>query len=391
MALAALITGVVGIVATTRNGADSNSAQAAVINDDARNLFAPPKTVGRDYYVSPRGSDGANGTADHPWASIQHAAEKARPGDTVHVASGTYWGAITTQTSGNDQARIRFISDQRWGAAIRSTGSPYVWTNNGGYVDLVGFDISGDGTIGIINRGSHVRILENHVHNIPGPGCTSNGGAGIDNSEYTASDDDVIGNVVHDIGNPSLTCPDVHGIYHSNLRGRIWNNISYHNQGWGIHLWHAARDVQVANNLVFGNGAGGIIVGAGGDPGGVTNDGTTVTNNIVVYNRVGIQEYGSTGAHNRYLRNLVYRNQSTDMKLLTGSESGTIKEDPGFVNFKPDGSGDYHLAQSSPGLHAGDCSAAPSRDADGVLRAHDRDCGLGPLLSAGEHPAWPWQ
>src|SRR6476469_10456510 len=44
----------------------------------------------RDYYVSTAGSDANGGSAEHPWASIQHASSLAQPGWTVHVSPGTY-------------------------------------------------------------------------------------------------------------------------------------------------------------------------------------------------------------------------------------------------------------------------------------------------------------
>jgi len=44
--------------------------------------------------------------------------------------------------------------------------------------------------------------------------------AGIDNANYEASDDDVTGNLVHNIGATlTVKCGTVQGIYHSNLRG----------------------------------------------------------------------------------------------------------------------------------------------------------------------------
>ena len=42
------------------------------------------------FYVAPGGSDSANGSAQSPWASFQHAANVVNPGDIVHFAPGTY-------------------------------------------------------------------------------------------------------------------------------------------------------------------------------------------------------------------------------------------------------------------------------------------------------------
>jgi len=128
-------------------------------------------------------------------------------------------------------------------------------------------------------------MLGNQVHNLTvSGGCGGNGGGGIMNANYTGSDNDIIGNVVHDIGVPGA-CNTVQGIYHANLRGHIQNNIVYRVSAWGIQLWHAANNVMIENNTVFANGSsgmgGGIVIGSGDSPGGIVLDNTKVTNNIV--------------------------------------------------------------------------------------------------------------
>jgi len=51
--------------------------------------------------------------------------------------------------------------------------------------------------------------------------------AGIDHASFTATNDDTIGNTVH--GHRFLATLDqrVHGIYHSNVGGHVWNNVVY--------------------------------------------------------------------------------------------------------------------------------------------------------------------
>jgi hypothetical protein len=276
--------------------------------------------------------------------------------------------------SGTASARIRYVSDTKWGAKIVSKGPRTAWYNYGNYVDIEGFDVTGDGAGGIWNYASFVRIIGNHVHNISGPAncaTSSGGGAGIDNSGYSASDNDIIGNLVHDVGivNCGVTSSKVHGIYHSNLRGHIWNNISYNNSGYGIHTWHAPKQVIISNNLAFGNGASGLVVGAGDSPGGVTADGFVVTNNIFINNRqYGIIEEGVTGT-NVYKNNLVYGNTKGVIILQNGNtHQNTLTVDPKFVNFRSDGSGDYHVLAASPTINAGTSQGMPTTDFDGLLR-----------------------
>ena len=331
---------------------------------------AAPTAMGADqsYFVSPTGSDSNDGTHAHPWATISRAALQAGPGSVVLVLPGTYIsiGEIKTRANGTASARITFVSETQWGATLISiaTGNSAVWDNEGNYVDIKGFDITGSGSLGIYNYGSHVRIIGNHVHDIPASGCGDNGGAGIHNGNPSAQDDDVIGNVVNHIGDYENPCPRVHGIYYMNLGGHAWDNIVYRNQGWGIHAWHNASSTVIANNSVFNNGYGGILIGADS----VLNDYTLVSNNIVYRNGLnpkadgyGIAEYGKTGTHNLYLNNLVYQNGPADWNLQNGNKpSGTVCADPQFVHYTGDSTGDYHLRSTSPALKKGTDQGTPT-------------------------------
>src|SRR5262249_35568563 len=148
--------------------------------------------------------------------------------------------------------------------------------NKGDYVDILGFDVTGSSQNGIENLGSFVRIVGNKVHNIVAS-CDSNGGAGINNANYSAHDNDTIANIVNNVRQVAgCSSPHGVGIYHSNFGGHIYNNISFANGSVGIQLWHAANAVTVANNTVLSNGMNGIVIGAGDAPGGITNDNTIV-------------------------------------------------------------------------------------------------------------------
>jgi hypothetical protein len=61
---------------------------------------SPVPSSGLQFYVSTSGLDSNPGSQSSPWATIQHAAIVAAPGDTVHVASGTYSATVKTTTSG---------------------------------------------------------------------------------------------------------------------------------------------------------------------------------------------------------------------------------------------------------------------------------------------------
>lgn len=344
-----------------------------------------------DHYVSTTGSDSNAGTAAKPWRTLGHAASAVQPGDTVHVLPGMYAESVVTTTSGTASARIRFISDSKWGSQIVAGSAEADWQNRGDYVDIMGFDVTGASPNGIENLGSNGRIIGNHVHDVPAS-CNSNGGSGINNANYSASDDDIVANVVHDVRQPA-GCSAAHGvgIYHSNLRGHVLNNLSFNNGTVGIQLWHAATSVIVANNTVFNNAVNGIVVGAGDAPGGITNDYTLVVNNISVHNAdYGIQEFGTTGTHNQFLNNLVYANSAGNMVLLHGAASGTITAEAGFVNYTGLISGDYHLAPGSPAIDAGTNQNAPTSDINGGARPQGKGWDIGAYEAGAAAASWPW-
>jgi hypothetical protein len=341
-----------------------------------------------DLFVTTTGSDSNPGSEALPFRTITRAASVAKPSTTIHVAPGTYFETVRTSTSGKPTGRIRYVSESKWGAKIIGSGTEAMWTNRGAYTDIAGFDVSGSGRIGILNWASDTTISSNHVHDLTvSGGCTDNGGAGIQNAEYKGADNDVIGNVIHDVGRPGA-CNGIHGIYHTNRRGHIFNNIVYRASAFGIHLWHAADNVVIANNTSFANGSngmgGGILIGSGDSPGGVVLDNTKIINNIVFNNpRASIEDFCYSGVkcvgpNNTVANNLVYGN-GRGISLRAGSTSGTIAANPQFVNYQANGTGDYRLLSTSPAIGKGVSAAAPAVDIDNVARK------LGPAIDIGPY------
>jgi hypothetical protein len=354
-------------------------------------VYPPPSSAtGAHYHVSPAGNDAHDGSAAHPWRTIQKAALAAVPGSTVHVAPGSYIGPVETARDGMETAPIRFLSTVRWGARVSYTGAAaqQVWRNLGDWVEIVGFEVTGGGDVrnGIQNDASFARILRNWVHQIPNKGCgDANGGAGIVNGNPEAQASVIEGNIVHDIGNVAQPCNIIHGLYHSHRGGRIANNITFRNQGSGIHLWHAATDVAVVNNLTFANGVAGIVIGASQ---GVA-DQCEVRNNLILDNPHGMYESGKTGPNNRYVANLLFGNQVFDLSLRV-PDVDTLRVAPGLVDYRPDGTGDYRLAPWSPAIDSGSPVSAPAADIEGLPRPVGAGWDRGPYEWRDGKPAAPF-
>lgn len=312
----------------------------------------------RQLYVAPDGADTNPGTKASPFRTIARADAVAPPGYTIHVAPGKYEvsaptahsAGILTASNGTESARIRFISEVKWGAKIIVNGTGIAWRAKGNYVDIEGFDISGSGRHGILADGANLTITNNFVHDLTiSGGCNGSGGSAIDTNGGPGN---VLikGNVIRNIGVAMIgKCRTVQGIYIANPNNVVVNNIVSGVAAVGIQQWHGATDSTIVNNTVFRCKIGILIGGgdAGALPGGSKNN--YVANNIVYDNLTfGIVEGGKVGDNNRYVDNLVH-SSGTSVRV-SGMVSGTITADPEFVRYRPDGTGDYRLKPTSPAL-----------------------------------------
>jgi len=374
------------VTVTAKSAYDSTKAANATVTVNGASTL--------NYYVSPTGSDSNDGkTSQTAWASIAHAdaALQLGPGGTVvHVAPGTYSASLTTNRNGTASARIKFISDTKWGAMIRRA-----WISNGSYVDIVGFDISvpTDQT-GLEAFGAYTGVLSNRVHDIGTQitTCFSGGAIYLGPKGHNTANGNVVRNMGSQSGRP---CERAHGIYIDGPYNAAFNNIVSGAIGFGIHLWHDSCYDWVVNNTVFENYIGGILVGNGNNVSGCTvNDYTTVNNNIVLNNgydgRYGISESGSVGSHNVYQNNLTYDNHPSNFSLSGKSAANTVSADPAFVNYRCDGTGDYHLQANSPAIDKGTSSQAPSSDLDGGPRPMGSASDIGASEYGTTRAVWPW-
>jgi hypothetical protein len=335
--------------------------------------------VGQNLYVAPNGSDANPGTQTAPVLTIARADALASAGAVIHVAPGTYRvsapsagsNGIVTSKSGTASARIKFVSDVKWGAKIIVSGTGITWHSRGSYVDIEGFDISGTGRHGILAAGANLTINNNFIHDMTiSGGCTGGGGAAIDT--YGPVGNVVINaNVVRNIGYAMIgSCNTVQGIYIANANNIVTNNLVSGVAAVGIQQWHGATASTIVNNTTFHNKIG-ILIGQG-DSGTTTGSANNyVANNIVHDNRsYGIVEGGKVGGNNRYVNNLVYAS-GTNWRVA-GAVSGAMSANPLFLNYLINGTGNYRLQSSSPAIGTGTTAYVLAADIDGVSRAGSR-------------------
>src|SRR6266704_5824720 len=147
---------------TATSGGQTGSAAVTV------NLVTDPSPVytlgtGANYYVAPSGSDANPCTAAAPCYTMQRVSQLLRPGDNAHFAPGNYtwsYSGNKVSVSGTATAPISYISDTKWGAKIYGSGCDPIW-NDGDYVQIINFDVTGDCSEGITTNGNYSKVIGN--------------------------------------------------------------------------------------------------------------------------------------------------------------------------------------------------------------------------------------
>ncbi len=387
--------------------------------------LVPSVSRSADYSVGPHGRDlEGSGGQRRPWATLQYAADRVKPGDTVHVLDGNYTGFYLSR-SGEEHAPIRFIAE---GQSVRITRRNHrtldgINIEGADHVILEGFVINEMPRAGIRvthSAGSTIRRMR----------ADHNRSWGI----FTSFCDDILIE-----GNTVSRSTNEHGIYVSNSGDRpiIRGNLVRGNRNCGIHM-NGDRSqggdgiisgALVENNLVFDNGGSGgsgincdgvqnskvqnnflydnhssgislfRIDGADGSAGNSLINNTIIqaadrrwainiknksTNNVVVNNI--LFHKGSKGSNNvsadslRGLRsdhNIVsdrFSNDDSDSVLslsawrsATGQDRHSLLSRPQEV-FADLEAGDCRLRPGSPAIDAADGELAPKLDIEGAAR-----------------------
>jgi hypothetical protein len=361
----------------------------------------PGTALSLRYYVDPKGQDSSPGTRAAPFKTIQRAADKARPGDTVVVRRGRYTGAdriVSISRGGTPRKWVTFLSEPTGQAVLdgRNGHSHEAWYFGPqvGYVRVEGFEITGlqEHAFDTYGGGVHdLLIARNHVHHI-GRNCTdtSNGrtGASLGDRTYRVTFD---GNVWHDIGRfaPGENGCSPRSQYYQNHDHAIYvadadeitikNNVFYNlARGWAVHRYFSrgspSHGLTIVNNTFAGPNPyrpGQIILAT-------PTTGLRIENNIFYAPEEAALYFEDLEFPGASVRNNMTYGAVTKVGRPSGVTFGRNWErtDPRLV-----GGTDFHLRPDSPAIDVALPNPEITHDADGVIRPR----GAGPDLGAYEH------
>ena len=294
--------------------------------------------AGQAYYVSPTGDDGAEGSRQAPWRTLQHAVSQQRPNTVIYLDKGTYFGpvVVSTQAAAETPAAIRAVEGQEvivtypdeFVAAEKAKvhtapteGRDRALDEKGQslhyppLIDVRGtfIEISGLHLIGVRDRLPHNLYSENGVSfsGKGGEGCRvlnceieKVGHCGVKEMGHGGHSILIAGNLIHDVGQ---TFHD-HGIYAPADDITVRKNLLLNATGWGLHAYPTPRRIVATHNLVAGNGHHGIILG-GPD--------ALVAHNVFGSNRQGGLFFFRSGCTGAIVKNnLFYDDPAVDFEQM---------------------------------------------------------------------------
>jgi hypothetical protein len=111
--------------------------------------------------AAPGASDTNPGTEEKPFKTVQHAADTARPGDTIYVMAGKYDERVKVKAGGTEGKPVVFVARPRRSATVGG------FDLEAGYIRVEGFEITADKpTTAVQLHASHCEIADNYIHDM---------------------------------------------------------------------------------------------------------------------------------------------------------------------------------------------------------------------------------
>ena len=266
-------------------------------------LIASTRAFGADYYVKQGGDNNKTGlNSGQAWASLDRACGAGptlavAPGDTVHVAAGTYPGFVCDGLQALAGQFVKILSATPGGAIFTDTSHPCAQFKNNQYIHFEGFAFGAC-------SGSGVRVeASNHIEVV---GCTFQG-TGTNNSIAVVGSTAVLlhGNTISSAPGNGIGIATLAATRSSDV-ALAANRISRCG-GAGVGIV-GGDNVSAINNLIYRNHDGGLVL----------TDGSLTALNNTVFQDTGDGWCLAVGASTNWLT-------SKDNILLNAGTNGAIK------------------------------------------------------------------
>jgi hypothetical protein len=260
--------------------------------------------VSCDRFAAPTGSDRGSGSLSNPYRTPQRLIDSLAPGQTGCFRAGTYTFSQTDVNKAN-------ITLAPYGSArVKLQGMIKVKPSGHGST-IKGMKLDGGGDIGPRIYADGTVLRGNEITNGHTDICVAIG------SWYSGPPPRGVvikRNWIHDCGELPSTNMD-HGIYVSEARNTvIRNNWIYDNADRGVQLYPDAQRTKVVGNVIFHNGDGIVVNGAGS----AAPNHSVVKGNIIAKSYRGYNVYsgstGPAGRDNLLRKNCVWAGRRSDYR-----------------------------------------------------------------------------
>jgi len=238
-----------------------------------------------DYYVAPDGDDHADGSLDHPLASVGRAAALVRPGQTIAVRGGEYRlsAPLVLSAAGESGHRItlsNFRGEHPVLEAADSGAKEAAVTVQGAYWTVQGLAVTGSPSVGLTCSSCRGVVLTHlAVHDNHGVGVELRGDGTVDNQVV-----DVDSYANHDDSNDGADADGFLMLDGSGTGNVIRRCRFFDNSDDGLDIIKFADPVTVDGSWAFGNGVNRWHLSHfGGTGNGFVLQGTTSTDHPVAY------------------------------------------------------------------------------------------------------------